>query len=59
MRAYLTWDARNPERHARQVAPYVSRTLDPGAGLQVPERGSQQVLWTAAVQDARQTGAAA
>jgi hypothetical protein len=50
-RAYLTWDARNPERHASQVAPYVSRTLDEGAGLQVPERGSQQVLWTAAVQD--------
>lgn len=51
VRAYLTWDARSPERHASQVAPYISRTLDPGAGLQVPERGSQQVLWTAAVQD--------
>lgn len=50
-RAYLTWDARRPELHAKQVAPYVSRTLDPGAGLQPPDRGSQGVLWTAVVQD--------
>lgn len=50
-RAYLTWDARRPERHAKQVAPYISQTLDPGAGLQPPDRGSQDVLWTAAVQD--------
>jgi hypothetical protein len=50
-RAYLTWDARRPELHAKQVSPYVSEALDPGAGLQPPDRGSQGVLWTAAVQD--------
>jgi hypothetical protein len=50
-RAYLTWDARRSELHASQVAPYVSQSLDPGAGRQPPESGSQGVLWTAAVQD--------
>lgn len=50
-RAYLSWDSRYPERHADQVSPYVSHTLDPGAGLQPPDRGSQQVLWTAVLGD--------
>jgi hypothetical protein len=55
-RAYLTWDARRPELHEEQVAPYVSHALDPGAGLEPPDRGSQVVVWTAAVRD-RPTGA--
>lgn len=50
-RAYLTWDGRDPERHVAQVRPYVSQILDPGAGLRPPDRGSQQVLWTAALAD--------
>jgi Conjugative transposon protein TcpC len=54
-RAYLTWDARRPELHAEQIAPYVSQRLDAGAGLELPDRGSQGVLWTAPVQD-RRTG---
>lgn len=56
VRAYLTWDARRPELHAKQVAPYVSQALDPGAGLQPGDRGSQGVLWTAAVQDRPASG---
>ena len=50
-RAYLTWNALHPEHHAQQVRPYVSQTLDPGAGLQPPARGVQQVVWTAALAD--------
>ena len=50
-RAYLTWNAWHPERHAQQVRPYVSQALDPGAGLQPPAHGVQQVVWTAALAD--------
>ena len=50
-RAYLSWDARNPEQHQRQVAPFLSGSLDGDGGLQVPARGRQQVLWSTAIQD--------
>jgi hypothetical protein len=50
-RAYLSWDARDPEQHQRQVAPFLSRSLDGDGGLQVPPRGRQQVLWSTAIQD--------
>jgi hypothetical protein len=45
-RAYLSWDSAAPDRHERQVAGFVSSDLDAGAGLQVPNTGSQQVQWT-------------
>jgi len=45
-RAYLSWDSAAPDRHERQVAGFISSDLDAGAGLQVPNTGSQQVQWT-------------
>src|SRR5918911_1693478 len=50
-RAYLSWDARDPEQHERQVAPFLSGSLDGDGGLQVPAHGRQQVLWSTAIQD--------
>jgi hypothetical protein len=48
-RAYLSWDARDPEQHQRQVAPFLSGSLDGDGGL--PPHGRQQVLWSTAIQD--------
>jgi hypothetical protein len=45
-RAYLSWDARAAEQHQRQVAPFLSGSLDGDGGLQVPPRGRKQVLWS-------------
>src|SRR3954454_3029609 len=50
-RAYLSWDARDPEHHQRQVAPFLSGSLDGDGGLQIPAHGKQQVLWSTAIQD--------
>src|SRR5205823_15097766 len=50
-RAYLSWDARAPDRHQRQVAAFLSGALDGDGGLQLPARGRQQVVWTTAIQD--------
>jgi hypothetical protein len=50
-RAYLSWDARDPEQHQRQVAPFMSGSLDGDGGLQMPAHGRQQVLWSTAIQD--------
>jgi len=50
-RAYLSWDARHPEQHQRQVTPFLSGSLDGDGGLQIPPHGRQQVLWSTAIQD--------
>src|SRR3954454_7392554 len=50
-RGYLSWDARDPEQHQRQVAPFLSGSLDGDGGLQIPAHGRQQVLWSTAIQD--------
>src|SRR3954451_24919311 len=50
-RAYLSWDATNPESHERAVARYTSQALDPGAGMRLPRAGKQAVLWTRTVAD--------
>src|SRR3954453_13839936 len=52
-RAYLSWDARQPDQHQRQVTAFLSGGLDANGGLQAPSRGQQQVLWTTAIQDQR------
>ena len=49
-RAYLSWDARQPDHHHQQVAPFLAESLDGDGGLQIPARGDQQVLWSTAVQ---------
>jgi hypothetical protein len=43
-RAYLTYDARRPERRERALAPFLPTELDRDAGL--TPQGSQEVLWT-------------
>jgi len=54
-RAYLSWDAQQPDRHQRQVAAFLSGTLDGDGGLQMPARGQQEVLWTTATGPAGRT----
>jgi Conjugative transposon protein TcpC len=49
-RRYLTWDSRNPEAHRLALAPYLSSSMETEAGLQPPQSGEQQVLWTEVVQ---------
>jgi hypothetical protein len=49
-RRYLTWDSRDPETHRLALAPFVGASMEVEAGLQPPERGEQQVLWTQVVQ---------
>lgn len=49
-RAYLTWNAQNPEAHRRALAQFVGGGMDPDAGLQVPSGGEEQVQWTQVVQ---------
>jgi hypothetical protein len=52
-RAYLSWDARDPEQHQEQVTPFLSGSLDGDGGLQLPPHGRQQVLWSTVIQDQR------
>jgi hypothetical protein len=49
-RHYLSWDSADPEEHRLALAPYVGSTLEPEAGFQPPQSGSQRVLWTQVVQ---------
>jgi Conjugative transposon protein TcpC len=49
-RRYLTWDSRDPEAHRIALEPFLGSSLEAEAGLQPPERGEQQVLWTQVVQ---------
>jgi hypothetical protein len=50
-RRYLTWDANDPEAHQRALAPYIGAGMEPGAGLQPPVDGEEQVQWTEVVQE--------
>ncbi len=49
-RAYLDWDSRDPEAQRLALTPFVGSWMEPGAGLQLPEGGEQQVQWTQVVQ---------
>jgi hypothetical protein len=49
-RRYLSWDSANPEAHRLALVPYLGSTLEPEAGFQPPQSGSQRVLWTQVVQ---------
>lgn len=55
-RAYLSWDAAHPERRERLLRPYVADTLDSDAGLEPPDRGSQEVTWTSIANVERAAG---
>ncbi len=50
-RRYLTWEASDPEAHQRALAPYIGTGMEPGAGLQPPADGEEQVQWTEVVQE--------
>jgi Conjugative transposon protein TcpC len=50
-RRYLTWEANDPEAHQRALAPYIGASMEPGAGLQPPSDGEEQVQWTEVVQE--------
>jgi len=49
-RLYLSWNAADPEAHRLALAPYLGSGLEPEAGFQPPQSGSQRVLWTQVVQ---------
>lgn len=49
-RAYLTWDARDPEAHRLALQPYLGAQMEAEAGFEPPQAGEQQVLWTQVVQ---------
>jgi hypothetical protein len=49
-RAYLGWSSSNPEARRLALIPFVGSWMEPEAGLQPPENGEQQVLWTQVVQ---------
>ncbi len=50
-RSYLTWSAANPQVHEHSLASFAGPGMEPGAGLQVPPSGEQQVQWTEVVQE--------
>ncbi|MGA9285797.1 MAG: conjugal transfer protein [Solirubrobacteraceae bacterium] len=50
VRRYLTWNSSDLEARRRSLGPYLNSSMEAGAGLQPPERGEQQVLWTEVVQ---------
>ncbi len=50
-RRYLTWEAADPEAHQRALAAYLGTGMEPGAGLQPPSGGEEQVQWTEVVQE--------
>ena len=50
-RDYLTWNASEPQAHESALAPFVGTGIDPGAGLQPPASGSEQVEWVEVVQE--------
>lgn len=49
-RRYLSWDSADPEAHRLALAPYLGSALEPEAGFQPPQSGSQRVLWIQVVQ---------
>jgi hypothetical protein len=48
-RRYLTWDSADPEAHREALAPYLGPEMEPEAGFQPPQTGSQHVAWTQVV----------
>jgi Conjugative transposon protein TcpC len=49
-RRYLSWNSQDPEARRLALAPFVGSSMEAEAGLQPPESGEQQVLWTEIVQ---------
>ncbi len=49
-RRYLTWNSAEPQLSARELEPFVGSGMEPGAGLELPPSGEQQVQWAEVVQ---------
>jgi hypothetical protein len=56
-RRYLTWDSADPEAHRVALAPYIGPEMEPEAGFQPPQTGSERVEWTQIVQAQPDVGA--
>ncbi len=50
-RAYLTWEAADPEAHLRALSSFVGPGMEANAGLEPAAAGEQRVLWTALAQE--------
>jgi hypothetical protein len=50
-RAYLTWEAQDPEAREHALASFVGPGMDAGAGLQPSASGEQRVQWAQVVQE--------
>jgi hypothetical protein len=50
-RSYLSWRASSPAAHEQELSAFMSAALESGGGVSLPERGSEQALWTAPVGD--------
>ncbi len=50
-RAYLSWQANDPEAHREALEPFTGSALAPEAGMQLPLRGSRQVLFEQVVDE--------
>lgn len=53
---YLSFQAGQPEAHRQALAPYLNAEMEPDAGFQAPEAGSQRVQWTEVVAGEAQPG---
>jgi hypothetical protein len=52
-RVYLTWEPADPERRERLLAGFLSRDLDPDAGMEPSGSREQRVDWTAVASERR------
>jgi hypothetical protein len=48
-RRYLTWDSSDPARSEQGLESFAGGSVEPGAGVALPERGSQRVDWAEVV----------
>jgi hypothetical protein len=53
---YLSFQAGQPEAHRQALAPYLNAEMEPEAGFQPPEDGSQRVQWAQVVAAEAQPG---
>jgi Conjugative transposon protein TcpC len=49
-RRYLSWNAGDPQAYQQGLAPFLGNGIDASAGTQLPNKGTQQVLWSEVVQ---------
>jgi hypothetical protein len=57
-RAYLTWEANDPEAHLLALASFVGSGFEADAGLVLPADGEERVAWTDIAQERLEAGGA-